>query len=127
MDANYGLYKTTVGGREFTFRTNNKSTILIREEFKKPFNQLLEEVDQMGADEIARLLWATLGDRAVMTQSDFVEHVLTNTGIVELYEVFEEIMGQIQYPGLAADEIEKKQRANVNKQRKLQGLPPLED
>lgn len=111
--------KYTLGQQEFEFNTKLRVTMKIKEEFKKTYSEVAENLEKYDANELARLLYCGI-DQSVISKQDFTNHILDNLGLAEVYDAVTWFMQQIQYPGLTEDEIEKKLMEKKKKYQKYQ-------
>ena len=96
-----------IGNKTFNFETVLRTTLKIKQKFKKPYNTVIENIDKLEADELAWLLYCGI-DKSEISEQDFTNYLLDNIGMDELIDDVMWFVKQIQYPGLTEEEIEKK-------------------
>ena len=106
-----------IGNVEYNFNVKLGTTVKIKKAFNKSFNQVLSELDKFDVEDLIKLLYCGIDES--ITKDEFKNNLLDNLGLMELYELVEQFIKQIQYPGLSEEEIEKK---IIEKNQKAQAM-----
>lgn len=96
-----------INGKELEFSTTLGVTVKIKQKFKKPYTQLLSELDRLDPEEMINLLYCGIKPDQ-MTETEFKAFMYDNCGMGDLTDAVTWFIKQIQYPGLSEEEIEKK-------------------
>lgn len=99
--------KYEIGQKEYTFNCKLRTCVKIKQQFKKNYNQIIEELDKLDVMDMIKLLYCGLDSNEV-SEEDFRNNLLDNCGMGEMYEILTWFIKQLQYPGLSEEEIEKK-------------------
>lgn len=97
----------TIGEKELEFNVKLGTTVKIKKAFNKGFNDVLRSLDKLDIDELIKLLYCGLSEEQI-SKEGFVELCYDNLGMMELYELVQDFIKKIQYPGLSIEEIDKK-------------------
>lgn len=114
-----------IGEQELQCITTLRVAITIQSKFRKPYMQVLENVEKLDLSEQIKLLYCgiELGeDKVKITEEEFKTLILDNEkyGIEGLITDLERFINALQYPGLSEEEIEKKLLEKVKKYKKIQ-------
>lgn len=97
----------TIGEQTYNFNCKLRTCVKIKQQFKKNYNQIIEELDKLDVIDMIKLLYCGI-DSNEITEEDFKNNLLDNCGMGEMYEALTWFIKQLQYPGLSEEEIEKK-------------------
>lgn len=108
---------------EIECKTTLRVALNIQKKFKKPYMQILQNIENLGLDEQVKILFCgiELANENIKFD-DFFEYVLDEIGLDRLGELLEEFMNGIQYPGLEESEVEKKLTEKAMKQKKMREI-----
>ena len=99
--------KLTIGNKDLTFNTRLRTTIVIKKEFGKPYQQVIDDIENMDIMDLIKFCYCGLSEDDI-SKADFEDLILENYGVGDIYELIENFVKKLQYPNLSEEEIEKK-------------------
>lgn len=103
-----------LGQETFVFNVKLGTTIKIKKAFNKPFNDVIGGLDKMDIEDLIKLLYCGI-DNTVHTKEQFMDAVLDNVGLMDLYDLVQEFIKRMQYPTLTLEEIDAKLEGKQSK------------
>lgn len=107
-----------VNNEEFDLNTKLGTTFKIEERFKKPYLNVITNIDNMKSKDQIDLLACGLEQ----DDTKRLKEAFNNEGVGKLMEVMEQFIDGLQYPGLTEEEINEKKLAQIEKQKKMKAL-----
>lgn len=107
----------TIGTKDFELKTNIRTIRKIETAFNhKPFLKIVENFEELKIDEVIKFLMNGIDDKEQATE--FKNEIEENVGMIELFEILKDFVGQIQYPGKTKEEIKKLMDAQAKEMEK---------
>lgn len=101
------MFEYIVGGVELMFNCRLGTAVKIQKKFKKSVSVLMSDIDKMNTTDLIALLYTGI-DESEMNYNEFMDLLLDNIGMGELYDMIKKFTYKLQYPDLDFDEIEAK-------------------
>lgn len=107
-----------INNEEFELNTKLGTTFRIEERFKRPYLNILSNIDILNAKDQLNLILCGLKKE---DETRFKE-AINECGLGKLSEILEEFIDGLQYPGLSKEEIEEKKLEKMKKQKHLKEI-----
>lgn len=107
-----------INKEEFELNTKLGTTFRIEEKFKKPYLNVLSNIENLNAKEQINLILCGLNK----DDENRFKEAINECGLGKLSEILEDFIDGLQYPGLSKEEIEEKKLEKVKKQKHMKEI-----
>lgn len=111
-----------LNGIELEIKTNLRLANRLQENFKKPYIKVLETINTSEARIEDQLKFLYLGYElggGALSQEEFQNILLDNLGVSKILNYLEQMITELQYPGMTESEIEEELKKKIAKIKRL--------
>lgn len=106
-------------------RTNLNVAFKLQEQFKQPYMKVLEHIATKDAriDEQVKFLYIGYQNGGgTMSENDFTQRLLESNGISQIGNYLEQMILDLQYPGMTEREIEEELKKKIEKIKRMSSI-----
>lgn len=106
-------------------KTNLNVAFKLQEQFKLPYMKVIEHIttkDAMIDEQVKFLFIGYQNGGGTLSEEEFSRHLLESNGINQISDYLEQMILELQYPGMSEEEIEEELKKKIAKIKRMSSI-----